>query len=130
MPALNFTLESKIAWILERQEGQTIRPVGKRIFRPRDKLYLYAHQRTKNCRKLGEAVCSEVVPVKFYCRCKMLAIIEGNPCPGYQQFAVADGFKTWCELEQFFVTTYKLQTDDFLDMVIIKWRDFKPEAKP
>lgn len=132
MPALNFTLQSKIAWILDpcRQgEGQTIRPVGKRIFRPGGELYLYAHQRSKNCRKLGEAVCRAVVPITLKyspTSLKKLRIYgERVCCISYNDFSRLDGFNDYSEFEQFFINTYKLKSGDSLDMNIIKWKDFK-----
>lgn len=140
MPCLNFTLKSKIAWILDpcrHGEGQTIRPVGKRIFRPGGELYLYAHQRSKNCRKLGEAVCSEVVPIVLKC-CQagfhhlyLNVYINGSMLcmPEYTCLARADGFQGYVEhveFENFFINTYKLTPGENLEMVIIKWRGFKP----
>lgn len=142
MPALSFTLERKIVWILDPcrdGEGQSIRPKGKRKYRVGDRLYLYAHQRTKNCRKLGEAVCSEVIPI---------IITPANvqkACLGIYKFkrgdyrkielkeaykiAENDGFGkyNYGEFSEFFIKQYRLSPLINKKMVIIKWKDFKPE---
>lgn len=134
MPVLNFTLESKIAWILERDEGQTIRPVGKRVYRVGDRLYLYAHQRSKNCRKLGETVCSEVVPITLKKHGSLIVIYDnlpqwtcrvGWPDKKKEQLELDDGFKNEKAFDSFFINTYKLKPGDSLEMVIIKWRGFR-----
>lgn len=135
MPALNFTLENKIAWILERKEGQTIRPDGKRVYKPGGKLYLYAHQRTKRCYKLGEAVCSEVMPVTLLLarrtNNKKRIDLYGNFARtiSYNEFAQTDGFGSFIEMEDFFISTYNLKPGDCKEMVVITWRNFKLEVK-
>lgn len=57
MPALSFSVfKEKLVSDMKRQ---TIRPLRKRPIKVGDKLYLYWHQRRKDCEKLNEAVCSE-----------------------------------------------------------------------
>lgn len=50
-----------------KAKRQTIRACRKdgKNFRKGDKLYLYTGLRTKGCRKLGEVVCTESIPVKM-----------------------------------------------------------------
>lgn len=136
MPALTFTVF--VDKILSGEKRQTIRPPRKHPIKVGDKLYLYAHQRTKNCRKLGEAVCSAVVPVEFGRfeteeELKLLGILALAELPiddicldlDRDKFAQDDGFNNFAEMELFFITTYKLKPGDSKEMVIIKWRDFK-----
>ena len=64
MPPLNF--QPRFAPLVEAgTKRQTIRPLGKRTIKVGDRLVFYQGQRTKNCRKLGEAVCKSVERIKI-----------------------------------------------------------------
>lgn len=56
------------------EKRQTIRAYRKRPFKTGDKLQLYTGLRTKGCRKLGDAVCSEVLRTTIG---EMTAIVDG-----------------------------------------------------
>lgn len=62
MPALNYQ-----PWKAEKVESgecmQTIRALRSRPFKIGDRLYHYLGMRTKACRKLGESVCTEAIPI-------------------------------------------------------------------
>lgn len=137
MPALNFTLKSKINKVLSGECCQTIRPPRKYPIKKNDKLYLYTGMRTKQCIKLGEGVCSKVIPIKF-------ALIDlfqdgteiffciyhtktGKPWPieWIKELAKNDGFLNLQGFYKFFIKTYKLKIGDFKEFDIIKWRDFE-----
>ena len=135
MPALNFKVFTDK--IISSEKCQTIRPVGKRKYVIGDKLYLYTGQRTKQCKKLGEAVCSEVVPITLTrgtgIQCELCYV--GNKARLFLyhhevvQLAKEDGFASLKEMFDFFITTYNLKPGDSKDFQIIIWRDFKPATK-
>ena len=115
MPAYSFS--SQFADLVESGEKrQTIRRRRKRQTKVGDMLYLYAGMRTKSCRKLGEAVCTAVTPIR---------IVEGAVIfwlwPGeerhtltvfgkgaLQALAERDGFKTASEFFTWFDEQYGL----------------------
>ncbi len=141
MPALNFTLQSKIDKVSSGECSQTIRPKGKRIYRINDPLYLFKNQRTKHCRRLGESVCLKVIPVNFrltdlFFDGSTICFSAIHPNTNYNwplewqdRLAKDDGFDSWNELSEFFIKTYKMKIDDNKPFEIIKWRDFKKESK-
>ncbi|MEN8134295.1 MAG: ASCH domain-containing protein [Thermodesulfobacteriota bacterium] len=64
MPALNF--QKRFAPLIESgQKKQTIRACRKDGRNPRvgQKLFIYTGMRTKGCRKLGEEICRQALPV-------------------------------------------------------------------
>lgn len=131
MPALNFTVFTDK--ILSGEKQQTIRPPREKPIEVGDKPYLYTRMRAKNCLKLGEAVCSEVVPIKMSHLNGILEVFPINPektCGAaynvaqYRALALDDGFDGLLAFANFFAGTYKLKPGDSKDMVIIKWRDF------
>ena len=64
MPSLNYA--SGLGWAVESGEKKrTIRPIGKRKYKAGDRLYHYEGMRTKNCRKLGESICTKVSRVEI-----------------------------------------------------------------
>ena len=64
MPALNF--QKRFAPLVEDgSKRTTIRLWRKRPFKVGDRLYLYTGQRTKSCRKLGEAVCTDAGQIRI-----------------------------------------------------------------
>lgn len=91
MPALNF--QARFAPFVESGEKrQTIRAHRTHPIYVGDHLYLYTGMRTKQCRKLGEAVCTEIVPVKIF---KGGSTFLGDSLLGPRQMeklAIADGF--------------------------------------
>lgn len=62
MPALNFQLR----WAPDVESGKKHTTIRKaRRVQVRDNLYLYTGQRTKQCRKLGEALCLGVTDFRI-----------------------------------------------------------------
>ncbi len=118
MPAFNFAKE--VVWAIEMGlKSHTIRPVRRDGQPPAsvgDTLYLYTGMRTKSCRKLGEGLCTHVVPVTISA--------EGVTYDGARfdeslskRFAVSDGFGRFEQMLEFFEKTYGLPFTGML----IKW---------
>ncbi len=85
---------------------QTIRREGKRIHAKRgDKVHLFTGMRTKNCRKLGEAICTYSSHVGL--REGVLSL--GNyPHVTADQFAMLDGFAHYADMLDWFRDTHGL----------------------
>ena len=89
-----------------------------------DRLQLYTGQRTKACRKLGEAVCIAAIPVRFN---PTFFALDNEPLDYdlREVMAIADGFKNWQKLVEFFFPVYWSETDptnaDFVGY-LYKWR--------
>ena len=66
-----------------------------------DKLQLYTGQRTRQCRKLADAVCTKVAPIRLD---RYTLIVDGVLfCKAdMETFAKADGFEGWTEFVAFF----------------------------
>jgi hypothetical protein len=64
MPALNFSMQFVTA-VQSGRKRQTIRAQRKVPIKAGDKLYFYTGMRSKACRKLGEAVCTAVEPIRM-----------------------------------------------------------------
>lgn len=99
--------------IASGQKCQTIRAWGKRRHaRPGDLLQLYTGQRTRSCRKLLNACCTEAIPIAMHPH-KMGAVVTGiSIYLGHAEFALdaasvdalakADGFESSDEFLDFF----------------------------
>ncbi len=150
MPALNFKVF--IDKIESGEKCQTIRQQYKRPIKPGDKLYLYTGMRTKNCRKLGEAVCDSVEEIRMYTWNKIVidrkrgeSIILPNDNWTYmsieemESLAKADGFNSFDDFSNWFCNQYKFWSygrdrpiSDTkhparkVNFTIIKWRVFHP----
>lgn len=130
MPALNFKVF--IDKILYGEKCQTIIPKRKYPIKKGDKLFLYTGMRTNNCKKLGEAVCNEIIPIKFE-KTKFWLLAElKTPIDHYifswdeiTSLVRADGFKGYYDFVDFFIKTYNFKTGDFKEFDIIKWHEFK-----
>ncbi len=122
MPALNF--QPRFADLVARgKKRQTIRPVRRRPIKAGDLLHLYTGMRTKGCRKLGEAVCTNVVPalIENYWIFGVgfgteKAIKEGPP-DLLGEFAQRDGFDSWPEMREWFKKIHGLPFEG----VLIAW---------
>lgn len=127
MPALNF--KKQFADAVERGEKrQTIR-ARRRDHRPSGtvgkSLTLYTGLRSKNCRKLMDAVCTanrQLVitndPPQIF--------INGVRVEDEDGFARADGFDCRCDLYDFFEETHGLPFHGSL----IEWETATPKDKP
>lgn len=84
---------------------QTIRNVGRRRHaRSGEVLQLYTGMRTKQCRKIGEAICKGVEPIRIFVESGVVDLPES--CWSYQgaeldNFARQDGFQDWADMRQF-----------------------------
>lgn len=99
MVALNF-MKQFVSDIESGKKRQTIRENTKA--KSGCYLQLYYGQRTKQCRKLGDAICISVQKVVIMATGVQQ---QGSTfCAGYQAeaFAQADGFKTYAEMWDFF----------------------------
>ena len=114
MVAINF--QEQFAPLVESgMKRQTVRRDAR--CKPGDKLQLYTGQRTKGCRKLGEAICLFV----DYCAIRDWGITFGNRDlhpPTSDEFARADGFKDYDEMFAWFQNRYG--QGEFVGRVI-KW---------
>ncbi len=117
MPAYNF--QARFAPAIESgRKRQTIRPRRKRPTVAGDTLYLYSGMRTKQCRKLREAVCLSVQPVEI----APTFIRVGAKVLGVSamwEFARADGFGTLGDFYDFFRRHYGVPHERELEL--IKW---------
>lgn len=91
-----------------------------------DELQLYTAQRTPQCRKLGDAICTDVIPVHIE-DCGMslngVQLYAGDALRGEYEdrdndFAKKDGFDGFSEMADFFRAQYGLPFDGY----VIKWR--------
>ncbi len=127
MVAYNF-MERWAGDVEDGTKTQTIR--SKARAKPSDKLQFYTGQRTKDCRSLGEGVCTKVTAVTINATDmvlggrQMLAGSCGCPsCPGCEdecdnEFAKADGFDGFVDMADFFREKYGLPFDGF----VTEWR--------
>lgn len=135
MVALNF--QKKFADDVENGiKLQTIRAPwknGKMPFEAGKKLQLYCGMRTKQCRKLGDAICTEVQGVRIRPRSIRLCDLDGSMFSELvfypemlNSIAQADGFKDWEALAQWFYETHDLPFEGYL----VKWKLVTEPAAP
>jgi hypothetical protein len=121
VPALNF--KARFAPMVEDgSKLQTLRaPRGDgRDPRPDDRLYLYTGMRTKACRKLGDAICTNVRAITLT---DGAIVMAGNALTDPEDldwFARLDGFTDWADMRTFF----RLPWSGY----VITWHDFKRSA--
>jgi hypothetical protein len=116
MVAFNFTMfVDKVA---SGEKLQTVRREAR--CKVGDRLQLYVNQRTKACRKLGDAICADV----DYCAIKPEYITFGDASrhPNAHEFAKADGFGSYSDMVTWFQKKYKRHA--FVGKVI-KWQLIK-----
>lgn len=124
MPALNFKKQF-IDKIINGEKSQTIRAERKKPIKKGDHLYLYTAMRTKQCKKIGEATCSQIY--KIYINTYGEIFINDNMLSEGQakQLAIADGFDTGEEMVAWFRNTHGLPFSGH----IIYWHNFINYAK-
>jgi len=119
MVAYNF--QKQFVDLIERGiKTQTIRQTARA--KPGDALQLYVDQRTKNCKKITDAVCTATYPVKIH---KDRVEFMTGQCHSLRdpddlaRFAKADGFVGYMEMADFFREKYgSLPFEGF----VIYWR--------
>jgi hypothetical protein len=115
MVAYNFKAEFADS-VATGDKCQTIRPDGKRRHaRKGDAVQLYTGQRTADCRKLGDGVCT----MSTYCAIREDTVTLGNhPSIPVDEFARADGFKDYEDMKAWFREMYGLP---FIGR-LVKWQ--------
>jgi hypothetical protein len=130
MVALNFKTEFADD-VEDGRKRRSIRAARKdgRNPKPGDTLQLYTGMRQKGCRKLGEAKCIRVRPVKIDCLgitldgrrlyCGDAPAYAGGVDPEHydSDFARADGFRTFQDMRDFFEREHGLPFNGFM----IEW---------
>lgn len=118
MPILNF--KKQFAGLVETgTKRQTIRATRKHPIKVGDKLYLYTGLRTKQCRKLREATCTEIKNISIYAKNGLVRVNAHYLSPAEKQkLAESDGFAEAYEFFEFFKTVHGLPFHG----QIIKWQ--------
>ncbi|NRA88534.1 MAG: hypothetical protein HRU28_14355 [Rhizobiales bacterium] len=124
MTVLSFKKEFAPA-VENKTKVQTIRKARKRPIKPGEKLQLYTGMRTKQCRKLHNAICTSVasitIKVKFFKTgdCICLIHINGNFLDEEEteQFAKDNGFNDVVSFAEFFET----EDNSIFEGQLIKW---------
>ena len=109
MPALNFKQQFAEA-VKDGYKRQTIRALRKNPIKEGDTLYLYTGMRTKNCEKLNEVICDDVLDFGIHmdgwgCDVGPCMIRDKNEL---NKIARADGFVDWVEMVRWFIDTHGL----------------------
>ena len=121
MPALDFKSEFAEP-VSSGQKKQTIRRKRKKPIKVGDNLYLYTGQRSANCRPLGEAVATTVLPVTIHPSGMRIGEQELQQID-LESIAVADGFESFIDMSIWFFTTYKLNC---FEGDLIAWQELLP----
>ena len=126
---VNFTVF--IDKILSGEKRQTIRRASPKWQNVQvgDKLTLYTGLRTKQCRKLGEAVVENITPITIDTELSNIAVETplgdfNLDLPALNDLVARDGFISNADFFQFFRLNY---TVGRFKMFVISWTDFKEE---
>lgn len=112
-----------------RPKRQTIRSIGRRRHAMAgQQLQLYTGMRTANCRKIGDAVCTETRPITIEVRQTGLRIMLGSSGIALksrfaEELALNDGFRDPVEMHAFWLEEHGL---GWFHGVLIKWVPFLP----
>lgn len=107
MPAINFQKQF-IDLIVSGEKRQTVRPIRKNPIKTGDTLMLYVGMRTKQCRKLREVVCKEVLPIQISLYGQIFLDEEYLSLDNIIDLARADGFCVTLNFFEFFNKQYGL----------------------
>lgn len=129
---MNVNFSVFIDKVLSGEKRQTIRCNSQKWknVKAGDKLTLYTGLRTKKCRKLGEAVVESITPITLQ---SVDDWVEAHTplgdfmlyYPDLEDLSGRDGFDS---VRDFFLFFYNTYIERELEMVVIRWADFK-EAK-
>ncbi|MDR7040271.1 uncharacterized protein YqfB (UPF0267 family) [Methylobacterium sp. BE186] len=119
--------------ILAGTKAQTLRTDWKRHVRPGELVQLFTGMRAKYCRRLGEARCTDIVPVRLaFSRHNATELIRlGDrlmaPCL-LDTFARANGFANITDMARFWCAEYPPEEGDTLTFegVLIRWTPLAP----
>lgn len=117
MPLLGFKKRyaADVEALTKRQTVRRRRLDG-RDPKPGQTLYLYTGLRSKDCRKIGEHVCTRVEPVKV----EWNELVIGAFSQDWEKreaFAKADGFSCWREFAAFIGATHGLPFEG----IVVHW---------
>jgi hypothetical protein len=118
--------ERFVAPILAGTKRQTIRAHRVRHARPGEVIQLYRGLRTRQCYKIGAAMCAHALPISIYLGNKPIAnrvVIDGSPVGDLDAFACRDGFSSWADLREFWKDTH--DRVELFCGVIIQWTNFQ-----
>jgi hypothetical protein len=128
MPALSFKAQF-VEPIESGKKAQTIRAISKR--RPPqvgETLYLYYAMRTKQCRKIGEAICESVTAITITATSIRIGLVGDMLSPrALYNFAQADGFASWEDLVKFWIDNHGPACFPFTGL-LIRWHSLKHQA--
>lgn len=126
---MNVNFSVFIDKILAGEKRQTIRRASPKWqnVKAGDKLTLYAGLRTKQCRKLGEAILESITPIMIDTECDNVAVETplgdfNLDLPALNDLVARDGFISNDEFFKFFCLNYKVGR---FKMFVIRWIDFK-----
>ena len=129
---MNVNFSVFIDKILSGEKRQTIRRAGVKwgSVKVGDKLTLYTGLRTKECRKLGEAVVESITPITIDTECDNVAVETplgdfNLDLPALNDLVARDGFISNADFFKFFCLHYKVGS---FKMFVIRWCFFV-EAK-
>src|SRR5947209_4592819 len=93
-----------------------------RDVRPDELVQLYTGMCTRQCQKLGEARCLEVLPIKMDLIVGIVSVNDGwiRIEGGLDAFARQDRFQDWCELVACWVAEHP--GVDLSEGVLIRWQ--------
>lgn len=124
-----------------KPKRQTIRAEGKRRHaRPGETLQLYTAMRTKQCWKIGDALCKNVRPIRleFHDGFDVVKIAgedafgaDGPDIEKLDAFAQRDGFPTWDHLLTFWDENHDriVSKRGVFDGLLIEWEPFSQDKK-
>lgn len=128
---MNVNFSVFIDKILSGEKRQTIRRASDKWANVRagDRLTLYTGLRTKECRKLGEAVVESITPIFLTPATERAWVrlpfgLAGLRDDDLELIALMDGFPSLSRFWQFFGGKYGFET---LEFYVIRWADFKEE---
>lgn len=122
--------------ILSGRKRQTIRAVGKRRHaKPGGPVELYTGMRTKACRLVGRATCTEVLAIELHPGTKPYVLLQdaasrGSIAPisgrdALDKFARSDGFEDWEAMSLFWLKNHGMAARRWSGL-LITWRDLEP----
>lgn len=123
MSALSFR-QQYAPLILSGQKDQTIRVPRKRPIRVGQTLHLFTGMRTKRCKRIGTAVCSETFPLYVCYGLGTCGSTRGGPLTVEQRDDLArrDGFSGWLVL----MDVLRDMHPGWESFDVIRWTNFVP----
>jgi uncharacterized protein YqfB (UPF0267 family) len=120
--------------ILAGTKAQTIRADRKRHARPGEMVQLFTGMRTRQCRRLGESQCVEVLPVRLVfskrAAAELMQVGERYLVTSSQMdaFAQADGFANLEAMARFWWAEHTPEGGNVLTFegVLIRWQPLAP----